>query len=70
MAQTEPTPLEARIVEQEVFLSLDDLCRACAVQREEIVVLVEEGVLEPGGAGPDAWQFGGPSLRRAGLPYS
>ncbi len=54
-----------RIVEEEIQLTLDDLCVACAVHAERIVELVEEGVLEPAVREPGGWSFGGSSLRRA-----
>ena len=50
------------ILEEEGPLSLDDLCRLCAVEREFITGLVEEGLLEAESAvGP---RFVGRSLRR------
>jgi len=45
-------------------LSLDDLCRACAVHAEWVIALVEEGILEPSGPDPAQWRFSGTSLRR------
>jgi chaperone modulatory protein CbpM len=53
-----------RIVEEEGPLSVEDLCRLCAVEREFIVELSEEGVLE---AVPGQLQFTGRSLRRVRL---
>lgn len=53
------------IVEEEFELSLGDLCRACAVDAEWIITLVEEGVIEPHASTPDKWQFSGISLQRA-----
>lgn len=57
--------LTGHIVEEEIQLTLDDLCVACAVHAERIVELVEEGVLEPAVREPGSWRFGGSSLRRA-----
>ena len=57
--------VEGSIVEEAVRLTLEELCRACSVPPEQIVILVEEGVLAPGGSGPADWRFAGPSLRRA-----
>ncbi len=45
--------------------TLDEFCRTCDVARTEVVMLVQEGVLEPSGRGPQDWEFGGSSLRRA-----
>jgi len=66
MTTTKLSILRCEVVEEEVELSLADLCRACAVDAELIQQLVAHGVLEPrGGAQPQRWQFVGGSLRRA-----
>jgi chaperone modulatory protein CbpM len=39
-------------------LTLDDLCRTCAVQASFLTDLLEEGVIEPiEGHSPDDWRF-------------
>ncbi len=53
------------IVEEQTQLPLADLCRACAVPAEQIVELVDFGVLEPRGREPAHWIFVGASLYRA-----
>ncbi len=53
------------IAEEEFELSLGELCRACAVDAEWIITLVEEGVIEPHASTPDKWRFSGMSLQRA-----
>ena len=55
------------VVEEDVHLSLAELCRACHAPEEQVRVWVIEGVLEPVGASPQEWRFKGPSLRRARL---
>lgn len=67
MVDPHPAAVESVVVEEEVRFTLEDLCRACRVGRSDVIVLVEEGVLEPAGAGPEDWLFGGPSLSRARL---
>ena len=57
--------LPAFILEDQVELTLDDLCRACAAQSELIIDLVHEGVLAPSGPAPDVWRFTGVHLHRA-----
>ena len=41
------------------------MCRACAVHDEQIIALVDAGVLEPQGREPARWAFTGDSLHRA-----
>lgn len=53
------------ILEEQTQLTLADLCRACAVHDEQIIALVDVGVLEAQGREPDRWRFGGASLNRA-----
>jgi chaperone modulatory protein CbpM len=57
--------LAALILEDQEELTLDDLCRACAAQSDLIMDLVQEGLLIPLGAAPEAWRFTGVQLHRA-----
>jgi len=59
--------IDTVIVEEHVHFTLDELCRACRVEHERVVVLVHEGVLEPAGHEPREWRFDGASLGRARL---
>ena len=51
-----------QIVEEQVVLSLGELCGGADADAALIGELVAHGVLEPTGQGPDTWQFMGPSL--------
>lgn len=53
------------ILEEETELTLDEVCRACAVPADMIIELVNEGVLIPDGGTPDQWRFTGAHLHRA-----
>jgi len=53
------------ILEEQEDLTLDDLCRACSTQVEQLIALVDEGAIAPTGAAPGAWRFTGVHLRRA-----
>ena len=59
------TLLSGYILEEEIELTLADLCEACSIHAERVVELVEEGVLEPVGPNTTKWRFSGVSLRRA-----
>tara|TARA_R110001583_G_scaffold181927_5_gene339429 strand:- start:34111 stop:34428 length:318 start_codon:yes stop_codon:yes gene_type:complete len=54
-----------RIVEEEVQLTLAELCQACNAPEASVVAWVNEGILEPSGDAPKDWRFTGASLRRA-----
>lgn len=63
MAQSTGKGIDCIIVEEEMVFTLADLCRAAGAAPAQIVGLVDEGVLEPMGNGPDEWAFGGPALQ-------
>ena len=57
--------LAGTVIDEQTDVTLDDLSLFCSVRREQIVELVEEGVLEPKGGELNEWRFAGYSLRRA-----
>jgi len=56
--------LSGEIFEEEIELSLADLCRACQLPAERVFELVQEGVIEPVGRDPARWRFQAISVRR------
>lgn len=56
--------LAGEVLEDEIELSLSDLCSACELPTERVFELVEEGIIEPLGAGPEQWRFRGVCIRR------
>ncbi len=52
------------IIEEEEIISLIHLCRYCNLSQEEIVELVNEGILEPIGGPKHEWQFNFSTVRR------
>jgi chaperone modulatory protein CbpM len=67
MSQFTATHFTAAVVEEDVHMSLFELCHACRAPEEQVRVWVVEGVLEPTGQSPENWRFTGPALRRAKL---
>ncbi len=57
--------LSGIILEESPELTLDEVSRACAVQEQFIIELVEEGVLSPVGREPGYWRFTATHMRRA-----
>ena len=56
--------LSGEVLEEDVELTLADLCRACQLSAEQIFQLVDEGLLEPRGHSPRQWRFHGRSVRQ------
>ena len=56
--------LSGDVLEEDVELTLAELCRACRLPAEQVYELVEEGVVEPVGRDPGGWRFQGVSLHR------
>ncbi|VAW79767.1 hypothetical protein MNBD_GAMMA13-811 [hydrothermal vent metagenome] len=56
--------LSGEIVEEDMNLSLADLCRVCQLPADRVFELVEEGVVEPVGRESEQWRFHGISVRR------
>lgn len=67
MSDTNLSSVQCKVVEEEVHLTLVELCQACRAPEEQVTVWVLEGVLEPSGERPQDWRFTGQSLRRARL---
>jgi len=67
MSEARTSFVQALVVEEELHLTLVELCRACGAPEDQVTELVLEGVLEPVGQDPELWRFTGPSLGRARL---
>ncbi|WP_046156832.1 chaperone modulator CbpM [Chromobacterium vaccinii] len=53
------------VVEEQVELTLLELCQASHAEETLIISWVLEGVLNPWGDSPQSWRFRGDALRRA-----
>jgi chaperone modulatory protein CbpM len=69
MSENDLIPLDALSLDDEIGLTLAELCRRCDLAAEELIAMVEEGVLDPSGASPQQWRFSPADLYRlhAGL---
>ena len=59
---------ETVVVEEQLSFTLSALCRASGAGPAQVRALVDEGLLQPTGQGPQDWHFGGealPQTRRA-----
>ncbi|MDZ4142232.1 MAG: chaperone modulator CbpM [Methylotenera sp.] len=57
--------LEGSIVENEIHMTITELCHATNAAEEHVIAWVYEGILNPTGHSPDDWRFSGDSLQRA-----
>jgi chaperone modulatory protein CbpM len=65
MPRSEEPALQGILVDESTLLSIEDLCRICAIERRHVVEFVEEGVLEVAAVDAAEWRFRGGALRRA-----
>lgn len=56
--------LSGDVLEEDMELTLAELCRACRLHAEQVVELVEEGIVEPAGRDVAQWRFRGTSVSR------
>ncbi len=56
--------LSGVVLDEEIELTLSELCRACRLPAEDVLELVAEGVIEPRGRNPFQWRFRGICVRR------
>jgi chaperone modulatory protein CbpM len=65
MSNADKSLTRGTIVEDEIHLTLVELCQACSAPEEHVIAWVFEGVLEPIGETQQEWRFTGQALRRA-----
>ncbi len=59
------TPLYPELLDEQLSLTLREVCHACDVHAEYVVELVAEGVIQPApDRGPQAWRFDGIAVTR------
>ena len=64
MKSEKPDMIYGELLEEETEMSLAQLCQACDLGEEEIIKLVDEGIIDPKGHKPATWRFHAVSLRR------
>jgi len=67
MAQNEV--IRGQLIEEETVITVDELCRHCALEFEEVITLVKEGILDPAEnevrmERAERWQFHITSVKR------
>jgi chaperone modulatory protein CbpM len=61
---SEPYTIRVDLLDESAEFSLPELCRMCAVERQLVLEIVAEGIVEPSGEAPDAWRFSGIAVAR------
>lgn len=56
--------LSGEVLDESMNMSLAELCRICGVTADQVLELIEYGVIEPQGRLPGDWRFSGVSIRR------
>ena len=56
--------LNGELLDEEIELTLGELCRACRLPADEVIEMLEQGLIHPWGREPARWCFTGMSLRR------
>ena len=56
--------LRGDLLDEDVEMTLAQLCQACELSEAQIIELVEQGVIDPQGPEPAEWTFVSVSLRR------
>jgi chaperone modulatory protein CbpM len=64
MSENSVTTLTGIVLDEESEVELEELARACNVEREWVLELVAEGVITPAGEARETWHFRGASLAR------
>ena len=64
MKNEQLTPVSGEVLDETLELTLAELCRACRLSTEEVIELVEEGIVEPRGRKAADWRFKGMYVHR------
>ncbi len=64
------TSLAGQVLEEQVDVTLSELCRVCGLHAEEILELIELGIIEPRGTERTRWRFTGICIQKARIATS
>jgi chaperone modulatory protein CbpM len=65
MASQSSSVLTGVVLDEGTLVTFTELCQSCDVGGEVVAEMVEIGILDPAGGGPDDWCFDAAALRRA-----
>lgn len=58
------TSLSGEVLDDEVELTLNELCHICQLSLEQAYELIDQGLVEPRGASPRQWRFQSVCIQR------
>lgn len=61
---SERTPIHGDVLDEQMRLSLEELCRLCRAEEDLVVEMVREGVVEVASTRHDRWVFSGAAVSR------
>ncbi len=64
MAEPNIKHVSGDVLEEDVELTLTEICQVCSMSAEQINELIEFGVVEPQGSQPEHWRFRGIYVQR------
>lgn len=56
--------VEAIVLNRSLQVTVDELCEMCRISDEEIIRMVDEGIVEPLGNSRQEWQFHGYDIKK------
>lgn len=59
------TVVKGVVIEHATPLSFEELCQAIDLQRDLVIEMIEQHLIEPEGHSPNDWQFDNIALKRA-----
>ncbi len=69
MAKMMQIVLQGELIDDQGGFTLGQLCRLSRMSAEQIIELVDYGILEPQGRSLSSWRFSGASIHRARCAY-
>lgn len=69
MSDRELSALSGVILDETITFGFEEMCHVSGLDAQELMAMVNEGLLEPRGATPQSWRFPAPSLLRAQTAY-
>ena len=56
--------VEAIVLNRSLRVTVNELCEMCRISREEVIGMVEEGIIDPLGNSRQEWRFQGYDIKK------